>query len=306
MSSDLRAVTGPDVSIEAVRSVLRPASRLGQATFPWLCGKFGSNLGSAFGVGIADIDPLLESWRPEMRGTTYLIALLLLAGVATHQVRAQSLVGDAQKSNLDLPFDAGFIGGENDREEEENVEIVQFFGQQLEGNAFVYVIDSSWSMTRHGHLRVAKREVIKNIQDFTQETEFAVIFFNLQIETFPGSTKPARATTAEIGSARSFLTGVQAAGGNCIQEAFARAIQFANRANSNRKVIVYLGDGGGQCRGTGMNEEQYLAATLSTVKQSNVSKAQVNVVDIGAVKDSRLMFLKALASANGGTYSKLR
>ncbi len=79
------------------------------------------------------------------------------------------------------------------------------------------------------------------------------------------------------------------------------ALTFANSAPSKRKVVVYVGDGGGTCKG--QNEQTYLNTTLSAFKGANYQRAQCNaigVLDVGQIQER---FLRSLSSMNGGSYT---
>src|SRR5688572_20689265 len=108
-------------------------------------------------------------------------------------LRAQSLGGTAAlKENLDLPYDA--LG---DAEAEEDApEIVTFYGTQLEGDGFFYIIDRSGTMRDSGELEVAKREVSKNITEFSERVFFGVFFFDANLVKFPAGGQAAEANAA--------------------------------------------------------------------------------------------------------------
>src|SRR5881296_3444472 len=105
-------------------------------------------------------------------GSALLPSFLFLSSLllSTQELKAQSIgsgaggSGAGTKENLDLPFNA--LGAAED--EEDAPEVVTFYGQQLEGDGFFYVIDHSLSMTESGELIIAKREVVRNISEFSE------------------------------------------------------------------------------------------------------------------------------------------
>ena len=217
-------------------------------------------------------------------------AILLLALLKTESL-AQV------KENLDLPFDA--IGEEE--EEEDAPEIVNFFTVTLEGDGFFYVIDRSWTMQTSGELQRAKQEVIKNINEFSDKVQFGVVFFDNQVVKFPSSGKPAEGDQASKTSAKSFVTSTAGGSGTCGMQALQAALQMANQAKAQRKVIVYLSDGGGTCMGG--DEAQYLQKLLSTVSAMNFQRIKINTIGVLEVINEK--FMRQLASSNGGTYTKI-
>ena len=207
-------------------------------------------------------------------------------------VRAQSLDLMHLKQNLDLPFNGGLV--ESDR--------IRFYGSEYELDGIFYVIDHSSSMSQ-GELPVAKREVIRNIQELSHQTEIGIVFFDRNITKFPASGRPAYATAAIKAAAISYVNSIPGGGGSCCQQGLMEGLLFANLSTADRKVLLYVGDGGGHCNGA--NQTTYLQQTLGVVKGQNFQRAQINaigVVDVSNVGDD---FLRSLATGNGGTYVKI-
>lgn len=207
--------------------------------------------------------------------------------------------GGAVKENLDLPYDAR---GEEE-EEEDAPEIVTFYGQQLEGDGLFYVVDRSGSMQDSGELAIAKREMVRNISEFSERVQFGMVFFDASVSKFPPSGQPAEANPGMKAAATSFIQAIPGGHGSCCQQGITACLQIANRATAKRKVLVYLGDGGGTCQGA--NEEQYLRTALGTISAQNYQRVQINtigVLDVGRIQED---FLRRLASSNGGNYKRI-
>ena len=215
-------------------------------------------------------------------------------------VNAQTLAGGALKANLDLPFDAGLLN--DDGEDEDSPEIITFYSQQYEGDGIFYCIDHSGSMSS-GELPIAKREVIKNIREFSSRVQFGIVFFDRNMIKFPSGGRPAEANPATKASAIAWVNAVPNGGGSCCQQGLVQALKYANISSASRKVVVYVGDGGGTCNGG--NETNYLAQTLAVVKSQNFQRAQINAVGVVDVNNQRETFLRSLANSNGGTYVKI-
>jgi hypothetical protein len=232
--------------------------------------------------------------------TCFLCALLcgwFLLVVFPTSIKAQAVGGGAgTKENLDLPFDA--LGEVQD--EEDAPEIVTFYGQQLEGDGFFYVIDKSGSMNNAGELDAAKKEVVRNISEFSDRVQFGIVFFSSEVNKFPSSGVPADASPGMKQSAINFTQSTQSTSGSCIQKGMSEILRMANQATSKRKVIVYLGDGGGTC---GSDEQQYLKQTLALVASQNYQRIQINT--IGVLQEINEAFLKQLATSNGGTFTRI-
>ena len=213
-------------------------------------------------------------------------------------LKAQSVGGAAIKENLDLPFDA--LGAAE--EEEDAPEIVTFYGTQLEGDGFFYVIDRSRTMQDRGELDIAKKEVVKNISEFSNRVQFGVVFFDADVIKFPASGQPADASPGMKQSGINFVQSNQGSSGTCGQKAMAAILQMANQATSKRKVIVYLSDGGGTCNGG--DEPTYLRQQLALTTSQNYQRIQINTIGVLDLTPAGEAFMKQLASANGGTYTR--
>ena len=222
--------------------------------------------------------------------------MLALFVALSGSVPAQAQV----KENLDLPFDA--LG--EDEDEEDAPEVVNFYNTNLEGDGFFYVVDRSGSMVDSGELQRAKQELNKNISEFSNRVEFGIIFFATETVKFPSNGQPAQASEAMKQAAKSFVNSQDRAHGSCCMTGLMAGLQLANRSKARRKVLVYLGDGGGTCGGA--DEAQYLQRTLSTITAQNYQRMRINtigVVDVSSIGDS---FLRRLAASNGGTYTRIR
>ncbi len=218
-------------------------------------------------------------------------------------VDAQTLAGGVLKANLDLPFDAGLLN--DDGEDEDAPEIITFYSQQYEGDGIFYAIDRSGSMQDSGELLIAKNEVRKNIREFSSRVQFGIVFFDLGIAKFPSNGRPIDASSSMKASATNWLMAIPGGRGSCCKEGLAEALKYANTSSATRKVVVYVGDGGGTCSLSGGGEASYLKQTLAMVKSQNFQRAQVNTVGVLQLNTLRENFLKSLASGNGGSFVKI-
>ncbi|MBI4604536.1 MAG: VWA domain-containing protein [Planctomycetes bacterium] len=228
-------------------------------------------------------------------------ASLFVAFLLTVRLEAQGLGGGVLgiKENLDLPFDAL---GENE-EEEDAPEIVTFYGQNLEGDGFFYVTDKSGSM-QDGELPIAKREMVRNITEFSEKVRFGLFFFDKALSKFPSSGQAAEANPGMKSSAISYVQSIPGGSGSCPQIGLTAALQMANSCSAKRKVIVYLGDGGGTCPGSS-GEGEYHRQTLAAVAAQNWQRIQINAIAVLQPNASAEQFLRNLAAQNGGTYTRI-
>ena len=228
------------------------------------------------------------------------LVVLGVCGIGVH-LSAQDLGGLGVKENLDLPYDSL---SDLNTEEEDPPEVVNFYGQNFEGDGFFITVDRSTTMQDRGELQRAKQEISRIVSEFSHKTQFAVVFFDASIKKFPASGRPADANPGMKGAALSWIANMQGGRGSCMMEGIREALQFANLSTSRRRVIVYVGDGGGTCHN--QNERTYLQNAVVTITAQNYQRVQVNCV--GVIMSGRTMqegFLKQLAASNGGTYRQI-
>ena len=250
------------------------------------------------------------------------ILLLLLMICAATALGLSQEVGDSRgiKGHLDLPFDAGAA----DPIEEDAAEIIYFYGQQFEGDSFVFCVDRSGSMGDHGELARAKREICRNIMEFSNRTEFAICFFDSEVRMWPSNGRPIKANTQTRAAACRWVGIVPRGSQSCPQEGLMRSIQTLNRSKNRRRCLVYVGDGGGTCMIPGWRdryggsassvvqesinfEATYLQETLKVIRRLNYKDASINT--IGVMMNGRRQlhhdFVRQLAQQNDGTYRRI-
>lgn len=208
--------------------------------------------------------------------------------------------GDAVQ--LDLPYDAVAEAAD----ETDAPEIVTFYGQIIEANCIVFCIDRSGSM-RDTELPVAKRELYRSISELSEFTELAVIFFSVKPSVWPATRVPQAATPWRKAEAKAFLATIQAEGNTCPIPALLEGLSVAQASQKDRKVLVYLSDGGGTCpSGSHRSEAEYLEDTLRITAQRNHGEVAINTIGICSPPALNERFLQRLASENGGTYARIR
>ena len=200
------------------------------------------------------------------------------------------------KQNLDLPFDAGGGGGE----EEEATEFIIFYGQIYEGDGFFYCIDGSLSMA-DGEFQILKRELARNIREFSPRVQFGIVFFNKEIAVFPADKKPASATLSNRQAAIAWSEELQPGNWTCLLEGLREALILSNKATVARKAVILMSDGKPAC--PGMDYVTYLEQIFREAAFLNSGKALIHAIGIGA--DVNEPFLAGLARQHGGTYRRI-
>ena len=251
-----------------------------------------------------------------------LIAFALLVGLCVATVLGLSQdVGNSRESlNLDLPVNSGDPWAP--AEEEEAPAIIFFYGQQFEGDVFVFCVERSGSMNDQGELARAKREVIRNIQELSDQTEFAVCFFDTGILKWPPNDRPILANAQNRATACNWVASVGVGDLSCPKEGLPRSLQTINRSVKDRRCLIYVGDGGGTCYKKGWEqqcppeisansdlefEQWYLADTLARVDELNHKNVSINTVGVRlrAELDINQSFVRVLAQRNAGVSRRI-
>lgn len=230
--------------------------------------------------------------------TFWVFLLSLSLGILALPARAPAQEGGASvKENLDLPYDAR---GEEE-EEEDAPEIITFYGEQFEGDGIFYCVDRSSSMGDRGELQIAKRELVRNISEFSDRVQFGIVFFDAGLSKYPPSGQPAEANPGMKASATSYVNAINSGSGSCVQQGMMTCLNMANRSTSPHKVIIYLGDGRGHCQGA--NEDQYLRTALGSITSANYQRIPINCIMVLDVTTTGEQFLRKLSASNGGQYT---
>lgn len=251
-----------------------------------------------------------------MRNALLLTAIISICWIAS--TLSQDVGSASSNQNLDLPYNAET----SEVTEEDAAEIIFFYGQQFQGDAFVFCVDRSGSMSDHGELARAKREICRNIMEFSPETEFAVCFFDTGWRIWPFSHRPVKATIQNKQLACRWVGFIRGGAMSCPKSALLKSLRTLNASKGRRRCLIYVGDGGGTCMSQGWRnmfpdidtvtaslrfEEAYLAETLTEVRRMNYKRASINT--IGVMMNGRLdrhhNFVRLLAQQNSGTYRRI-
>lgn len=180
-----------------------------------------------------------------------------------------------------------------------------FAGIPFAADGVFFAIDRSGSMMDTGEFLRAKSELIDLISKFTRGVDFGVVFFDRSVCKFPTSTQPARATGKNKKEAIEFINRISRGNASCMYKGLREALNFASRSKGKRKVIFYLGDGGGTCSGS--NELTYLRNTVDQITEENEGLVKIHCVGIrmGNSRKMQEKYLVQLAEQNNGCYLKV-
>jgi hypothetical protein len=184
----------------------------------------------------------------------------------------------------------------------------EFAGRELlDGGGVFFVVDRSGSMQDSGELQIAKREIIRTLRE-NRFPQFGIVFFDANILSFPADLRPADGRDdATVAEAIAFVNSVPGGAGSCVQKGLLAALRFVALSSAAHNLIIYVGDGGGHCGGSGADSEaDYLQQTLEVVTAANDGRARIYTIGLlMAGKTLHEDFLRRLAAANGGSYFRV-
>ena len=229
-----------------------------------------------------------------------LMAFLFLAWVGAPLPAQEGGGGGAvTRANLDLPFRARGV----DEGPVESPTVVIFYNQQYEGDGIFFCCDRSGSMSEAGKYQKLKAEVIKNIVKFTEQVQFGIVLFDLNVMKFPPSGRPAVGNPGMKAAAQSWVMASSPGHGTCTKPALKTSLTFANQSSARRKLIIYLSDGFQTCNDA--DPAVYGAECLAEVTQMNGQRVRINTICIGPQGQVDEDWMRRLASQNGGQFARI-
>jgi hypothetical protein len=236
------------------------------------------------------------------------VILLLLLGLCflPGHIFSQAGVPNVGPVFLDLPD--GF--GQSDEEEDEP-ELIEFYENEYEGDAFFFCLDKSDSMSRttggQAKWAIRNRETIKAIQGLTRRSVVTVLFFDFRgVRSDCYGDPPLRMDPANkarlIGQITATTVANHSGSDSCIGEGMKRILQIANKTQNKYRVIMLVADGRAQCP-TGENDPDRVFASIMSL---NAQRIPINTVYTGPQSGSDWEYgkplLERLARATNGKF----
>ncbi len=172
-----------------------------------------------------------------------------------------------------------------------------FCGHDFEGSAIVFVVDRSGS-NNHG-FSLAKPKIVDLIERSAPHFELGVVFSDRGVYRFPASGAVLRATRQHKNELKAAVSGMPGGGGSCPHRGLLVALEMAKDSRAERKLVVYMGDGGGTCQGG--SEAEYLRQTLAEIQAKNGGEVVIHCVNSKPGSRVHSDFLYELSDATGGT-----
>ena len=161
------------------------------------------------------------------------------------------------------------------------------------GRSFVYVIDTSSSMSHGQRLELAKSQLKGSLRLLKPNQRFQVLFYNQSVTQMQLRRRAAEdmyvATTVHVQLAAAEIDRVTANSGTAHLPAIERALLLMP------DVIYFLTDG---------DQPSLSAEQLAQIRKRNAARTQIHVIEFasGARESRNVTWLQQLASQSGGQY----
>jgi Mg-chelatase subunit ChlD len=217
----------------------------------------------------------------------------IFAGALMVLVASYPMVTEATSDQVRRPLDLP-SGGGRDEEDQPLPDIIQFFGHDFEGDAFVWVLDISGSMTVSGRIDELRGEFTGAILNLSSQSDFGAVAFNQNIQ--PLDILCTAAYPDRKSRAIAWISGLQPYGTSCLAVAVIQGLEIIRKSsNTNRRLIV-VGDGLPACPSL-----TDTALVLNEIAAANWDRIPIDAVFVGEGSALGIEFFQQLANSFGGS-----
>ena len=209
-----------------------------------------------------------------MKGLLAALLSTFLVGLAGHGAPG---TGSGGKGFLDLP--SGFGMSEDDEDEPE---LIDFYNDEYEGDAFVFCLDRSSSMgetTAGGQTKfqVLKQETTRAISGLTARSVVSVVFYDFQDRPLVYGDPPMKMTMGGKAQMIGQILSTPLSHGSCMARGATRALELAAKAKNEHRTMILTSDGRTQCP-SDVNDSD---AVFARIMSSNPLRIPINTVYTG-------------------------
>ena len=202
------------------------------------------------------------------------LGLCVLPG---HVFSGAATSADGDVAFLDLPDGFGVT-----QEDEIEPEIIEFYADEFEGDAFFFLLDRSSSMggtTASGEVKYAvmKRETIRALQGLTSRSVCSVLFYNVDMEPLTFGDPPIKMEPAAKAQLISRVSGTPISNGSCMVRGAEKLLGIAVKTQNEHRTMILVADGRTHCS----NGENNPDNVFKRIMAKNVTRMPINTVYTG-------------------------
>lgn len=215
-----------------------------------------------------------------------IFAVVLMVFVTLYPV-----VSEANSDKIRRPLDLPAGGGKGDEDEDETIpDLILFYGNQYEGDAFVWVLDVSGSMGNGDLMATLREQFTGAVSSLSSDTDFGAIAFSSNLRHFDWKCK--EATSSRKSTACAWICSILPVGGTCIATAVVRGLEIVRTSDKENRRVIVVGDGLPEC---GLTP----AEALADISYHNYDRIPIDTVFVGT-NPMGMQFFQRLASTNYG------
>ncbi len=224
-----------------------------------------------------------------------LLLMVLCLAVAIFGVAPQ---GDAfdNAAGLKRPLDLPAGGKAVDEDEEDQPETIVFYGDEFEGDCFVWCFPAYGFCGDTSVYVGIRAEIQAAVNQLSENAQFSLVGFNAQNYIWSPVAKAANASNkASAGQWMATLAPVET---HCIVQASVAALAITQIAASDHKQLVICGARGPTCASS-------TSSALLEITSSNYQSIPIHTVYFSGFYTGDQAFYQQLANMNSGTYREV-
>lgn len=224
--------------------------------------------------------------------------LLAFAFIAFPFVAVVSADGDGLRRPLDLPSG----GLAEDEEEEDRPETILFYGDEFEGDCFVWAIPAYGFCGETTVFTAIREEVGSTLNQLSPMVDFSLVAYNST--TYVWSPTCVRANSSNKTAAQAWLATLAPIEAHCLMDAAVTALGILQAAPASYKQMIVCGAREPYCGGNGGGA--YADGVLEVVTAANIENVPIHAVYFtSSAYAGEGQFYMDMAAMNGGTFREV-
>ena len=228
------------------------------------------------------------------------VGLLAVPGHIFSQAASPGIPGGVRF--LDLPDGVG-----TSEEEDEDIEMLEFYADAYEGDAFFFCLDRSSSMnqsTASGETKYAVmlRETVRAIQGLSARSVVSVHFYDHSQQQLTYGDPPVKMDAAGKAMMVGRVSSTPISNGSCMLRGMDKTFTVAQKSQNEHRTIILVADGRTHCP----NDENDPERVFQRIVGRNVLRIPINGIYTGARSGDDWTIgktmLERLSRATGGRF----
>jgi hypothetical protein len=231
-------------------------------------------------------------------GSLLVFALSLLPA---HLLSQTGVAGTGAKF-LDLPDGFGF-----QEDEEDEPELIEFYNDEYEGDAFFFCLDRSSSMGEPAangkpKFEVLKGETVRAMTGLSERSVVSIIFYDFNLQPLVYGDPPIKMNGAGKGKLIGQIISTQISHGSCMSNGAVKCLDLAMKTKNEHRMMILTSDGRTQCSTDEADPDRVFQKIISR----NTLRLPINTIYTGATSGDDWTLgkplLERLARATNGRF----